>query len=139
MGFSNPAALMSQIWLQMDELVRLREQLNSSGQLAGMRLTYMPFIIKVCCRRQLRVICASYRPGVEQSCTHDIACVFQAAAISLQKFPTINSSLSADGASLIQHTRTNIGIAVATPYGLAVPNIKDVQVNCLPWPISCMG
>jgi len=50
----------------------------------------------------------------------------KAAASALHDFPLLNSSLGPDGTSLLQHGRINIGVAVATPLGLAVPNIKDV-------------
>lgn len=54
-----------------------------------------------------------------------LAFITQALAKSLKKFPTFNSSLSPDGASLILKDYINIGIAVDTPNGLMVPNIKD--------------
>ncbi|MGJ8679623.1 pyruvate dehydrogenase complex dihydrolipoyllysine-residue acetyltransferase [Paraglaciecola sp.] len=53
--------------------------------------------------------------------------VMKAAARALEKFPNMNSSLSEDGASLILKKYINIGIAVATPGGLVVPVIKDVN------------
>jgi hypothetical protein len=52
----------------------------------------------------------------------------QAAALALREYPAVNSSLSPDQTSLLQHARCNLGVAMATPHGLAVPNIKDVQV-----------
>lgn len=51
----------------------------------------------------------------------------QAAALSLRDFPSLNASLSPDGGSLLQHGAVNIGVAMATPHGLAVPNIKGCQ------------
>ena len=53
--------------------------------------------------------------------------VMKAVARALEKFPNMNSSLSTDGASLILKKYINIGIAVATPGGLVVPVIKDVN------------
>ncbi|MBU2871149.1 pyruvate dehydrogenase complex dihydrolipoyllysine-residue acetyltransferase [Colwellia sp. E2M01] len=53
--------------------------------------------------------------------------VMKAVARALEKFPNMNSSLSDDGASLILKKFINIGIAVATPGGLVVPVIKDVN------------
>ncbi|KAI3424744.1 hypothetical protein D9Q98_008133 [Chlorella vulgaris] len=51
----------------------------------------------------------------------------KAAALALREYPAVNSSLSPDQTSLLQHARCNLGVAMATPHGLAVPNIKDVQ------------
>ena len=53
--------------------------------------------------------------------------VMKAVARALEKYPNMNSSLSEDGASLILKKFINIGIAVATPNGLVVPVIKDVN------------
>jgi hypothetical protein len=75
----------------------------------------------------------------------------QAAALALRSYPLVNSSLSPDHKSLLLHNRVNLGIAMATPLGLAVPNIKDVQVGvgwaggwaggavqCVSWGFACM-
>lgn len=51
----------------------------------------------------------------------------QALSAALEDFPTVNSSLHSKGDALLQHSLHNIGIAMATPTGLVVPNIKDVQ------------
>lgn len=53
--------------------------------------------------------------------------LLQALSAALEDFPTINSSLHSKGDALLQHAPHNIGIAMATPTGLVVPNIKDVQ------------
>lgn len=51
----------------------------------------------------------------------------KAAALALREFPNVNASLTPDQAAVLQHRRANLGVAMATPHGLAVPNIKDVQ------------
>ncbi|MCU4674256.1 pyruvate dehydrogenase complex dihydrolipoyllysine-residue acetyltransferase [Catenovulum sp. 2E275] len=53
--------------------------------------------------------------------------IMKAVAKALEKFPNFNSSLSEDGGSLIVKKFINIGIAVATPGGLVVPVIRDVN------------
>ncbi|MFT6349037.1 MAG: pyruvate dehydrogenase E2 component (dihydrolipoamide acetyltransferase) [Psychromonas sp.] len=52
--------------------------------------------------------------------------MMKAVAKALQEYPDFNSSLSADGESLILKKYINIGIAVDTPNGLVVPVVKDV-------------
>ncbi|PKH02457.1 dihydrolipoyllysine-residue acetyltransferase [Psychromonas sp. MB-3u-54] len=52
--------------------------------------------------------------------------MMKAVAKALQQYPDFNSSLSADGESLILKKYINIGIAVDTPNGLVVPVVKDV-------------
>ena len=56
-----------------------------------------------------------------------LAFIMKALAAALKEFPQFNSSLSADGESLIYKKYYNLGIAVATPNGLVVPVFKDVD------------
>lgn len=53
--------------------------------------------------------------------------VVKAVAKALEIYPKFNSSLSADGSSLVMKKYFNIAIAVDTPNGLVVPVIKDVD------------
>jgi pyruvate dehydrogenase E2 component (dihydrolipoamide acetyltransferase) len=53
--------------------------------------------------------------------------MMKAVADALQAYPTFNSSLSADGESLILKKYFHIGIAVDTPNGLVVPVVRDVD------------
>ena len=51
--------------------------------------------------------------------------IARATVIALQKYPEMNSSLVGD--TIIKYRSVNLGIAVASPTGLIVPNIKDSQ------------
>ncbi len=53
--------------------------------------------------------------------------IIKALTAALKQFPQFNSSLSADGQSLILKKYTNVGIAVETPNGLVVPVIRDAE------------
>ena len=55
----------------------------------------------------------------------------KAAALALAENPQINASLAPSGDALVQHSSVNIGIAVATPHGLVVPNLKNVQQHSI--------
>ncbi|MEM9423825.1 MAG: 2-oxo acid dehydrogenase subunit E2 [Spirochaetota bacterium] len=59
--------------------------------------------------------------------TTALAFIVRATVNALQKYPQINSSLSADGKSLIIKKYYHIGIAVDTPRGLLVPVIKNAE------------
>lgn len=53
--------------------------------------------------------------------------IIKALTTALKQFPQFNSSLSADGQSLILKQYCNVGIAVETPNGLVVPVIRDAD------------
>jgi len=53
--------------------------------------------------------------------------IMKALVAAMKQFPAFNSSLSADGESLIFKHYYHIGIAVDTPNGLVVPVIRDVD------------
>jgi len=53
--------------------------------------------------------------------------LMKACAAALKAYPQFNSSLSADGESLILKKYVHIGVAVYTPNGLMVPVIQDVD------------
>lgn len=56
-----------------------------------------------------------------------LAFIAKAVVKALQDFPSFNSSLNATGDELILKQYYNLGIAVDTPNGLMVPNIKDAH------------
>jgi pyruvate dehydrogenase E2 component (dihydrolipoamide acetyltransferase) len=56
-----------------------------------------------------------------------LAFLMKASVSALRAYPTVNSSLSPEGDSLIMKKYINIGIAVDTPDGLVVPVITDVE------------
>lgn len=56
-----------------------------------------------------------------------LAFLLKVSANTLLEFPELNSSLSADGESLILKKYVNVGVAVDTQNGLVVPVIRDVD------------
>ncbi|XP_017050735.1 lipoamide acyltransferase component of branched-chain alpha-keto acid dehydrogenase complex, mitochondrial [Drosophila ficusphila] len=53
----------------------------------------------------------------------------KAASIALSKYPVLNSSLDLTNESLIYKGAHNISVAIDTPQGLVVPNIKNCQAK----------
>lgn len=51
----------------------------------------------------------------------------RALTLTMQKFPIMNSSVDMRNQKIIQHIHHNIGIAMASPLGLIVPVLRDVQ------------
>jgi 2-oxoisovalerate dehydrogenase E2 component (dihydrolipoyl transacylase) len=82
--------------ITMDGLSRLRNELKQAADQIGVKVTYMPFIIKAC-------------------------------SLALKRYPLLNSSINKDLSEVTYHASHNIGIAVDTPAGLVVPNVKNCQ------------
>ena len=60
-----------------------------------------------------------------------LAFFVKAAAAALQEVPFVNASLHEKEGEIVLHDHYNIGIAVATPGGLIVPVIRDVDKKSL--------
>jgi 2-oxoisovalerate dehydrogenase E2 component (dihydrolipoyl transacylase) len=84
--------------VSLDALADLRARLKPQVQQMGLKLSYMPFFIK-------------------------------ALSLSLSKYPLLNSRVVVenDRPTLVYRKSHNIGIAMDTPAGLLVPNIKNVE------------
>jgi len=80
----------------VSDLVRLREALKESFAQAGVKLTYLAFIVK-------------------------------AVAGALKDVPLVNASLDQGAGEIVLHDHYHIGVAVATPAGLIVPVVRDVD------------
>lgn len=61
--------------------------------------------------------------------------IVKACARALQEHPQFNVSLHSSGTKLIQKKYVHIGVAVATPAGLMVPVVKDVDRKTI-WEIA---
>ncbi|KAN0009445.1 hypothetical protein ACTFIU_006740 [Dictyostelium citrinum] len=80
----------------MDSLTALRNQMKPMAESRGIKLSYMPFLIK-------------------------------ATSLALLRYPVLNSSVSPTETEIIYKNYHNIGVAMDTPQGLLVPNIKNVE------------
>ena len=82
--------------INMTQLVSLRKELKPMAEKYGIKLSYMPFIIK-------------------------------AVSLALREYPMLNAHVTPNCEELIHRGSHNIGVAVDSPEGLIVPNIKDCQ------------
>lgn len=80
----------------MDALYTLRQDLKPLAEQRGIKLSFMPFIIK-------------------------------AASLALKQYPNLNATVSADETSVTYIAAHNISVAMDTPAGLIVPNVKNVE------------
>ncbi|KAJ1824226.1 hypothetical protein GGH91_001614 [Coemansia sp. RSA 2671] len=93
--------------IELDALMRARQHINDHllalGDASATKLSFMPFFIK-------------------------------AASLALAKYPILNARVISDGSappSLLYRAAHNIGVAMDTPGGLLVPNIKHAQTKSL--------
>jgi len=57
--------------------------------------------------------------------------IIKAVSLALKRFPILNSSYDPVQSALIYKGAHNIGIAVDSPHGLIVPNVKNVQLKSI--------
>ncbi|MCG8415331.1 MAG: 2-oxo acid dehydrogenase subunit E2, partial [Pseudomonadales bacterium] len=86
------------------ELEAFRAELKPEAERKGVKLTFLPFLLKACVK-------------------------------ALQEYPQFNVSLHSSGEYLIQKKYFHIGMAVATPAGLVVPVIRDVDKKSI-WDLA---
>ncbi|MBI4060555.1 MAG: 2-oxo acid dehydrogenase subunit E2 [Elusimicrobia bacterium] len=80
----------------MTAVLALREKLKPEAAKKGVKLTFLPFVIRALVR-------------------------------SLAEFPMFNSALDEAASEIVVRRRCNVGIAVAAPQGLVVPNVKNAE------------
>ncbi len=51
----------------------------------------------------------------------------KALSLTIKEFPLINASVDMENHKVYQHPHHNVGVAVATPLGLIVPVLHDIQ------------
>jgi pyruvate dehydrogenase E2 component (dihydrolipoamide acetyltransferase) len=61
--------------------------------------------------------------------------LLKAAAVALRDNPIFNASLAADGENIVYKKYIHIGVAVATPAGLMVPVVRDVNKKSI-WELA---
>jgi pyruvate dehydrogenase E2 component (dihydrolipoamide acetyltransferase) len=82
--------------VEISELMRVRDKYKAALSAEGIKLSYLPFILK-------------------------------AVALSLKKFPSLNSEMDIENNRMVYKNYYNLGIAVDTEDGLLVPVINDVD------------
>lgn len=70
-------------------------------------------------RRQLNAV-----PGPKVSV---LALLARICAVGLERFPDLNSSVTADGSAILRHSAVHLGFAAQGERGLVVPVVRDAQ------------
>jgi 2-oxoisovalerate dehydrogenase E2 component (dihydrolipoyl transacylase) len=107
----------------MTAVMELRKFMKNLAEERGVKLTVLPIILKVWCPVQSPVHPSSAAPF--KRC---ISFLPQAASLALEQYPVLNARISEDESNITYVADHNISVAIDTPRGLLVPNIKAVQV-----------
>ncbi|KAE9043239.1 Lipoamide acyltransferase component of branched-chain alpha-keto acid dehydrogenase complex [Phytophthora rubi] len=86
--------------IRMDALYDLRKELKPLAESRGVKLSFMPFIIK-------------------------------AASLALKHYPMLNATVNESETEVTLVAAHNISVAMDTPTGLIVPNVKNVQAKSI--------
>ena len=79
--------------VELNELIQVRKHLKGVAESRGVKLSYMPFILK-------------------------------AASMALLRYPMLNSHVDAEATAMTYKASHNLSLAMQTPQGLLVPNVK---------------
>ena len=82
--------------IDMSSLVQMRAQIKDLAAQRGIKLSYMPVILKAC-------------------------------SLALSHYPILNAYFDVSKETITYKADHNIGVAMDTPQGLLVPNIKKIQ------------
>jgi 2-oxoisovalerate dehydrogenase E2 component (dihydrolipoyl transacylase) len=74
------------------------------------------------CRKELKPLAESY--GIKLSL---LPFAIKAASLAMKEYPVLNSTLNAEEYKVTYRASHNIGVAMDTPRGLAVPVVKECQ------------
>jgi 2-oxoisovalerate dehydrogenase E2 component (dihydrolipoyl transacylase) len=105
-----------------DEVIKLRNAVKSSAAASGINFSYLPVVIKAVSLSLLRF------PQLNAKMTQDMGSLEHFSSHNIGAYPFF--FLPYTFFSYFPHSRV-AGVAMATPTGLVVPNVKNVQVLSL--------
>jgi len=111
----------------MDALVELRHRVQQALDCGGAKLTFLPFFVKAAALAlpAYPSVNASIKPTSSSSSSdhHN--------GTNSSSSSTNSSTTDSINITLLHHQTINMGIAMATPHGLVVPNIKNVGTKSI--------
>ena len=127
---TNAATRQPQPALEEDTVIEIKgyNRLMVKSMTASLEIPHMCYadeinmnaILK--CRRELKPIAESH--GIKLSL---LPFAIKAVSLSMKEYPVVNSTLNAEQFKLTYRASHNIGVAMDTPRGLAVPVVKNCQ------------
>ncbi|GMN62382.1 hypothetical protein TIFTF001_031472 [Ficus carica] len=113
-----------------DQTVSLRgfqRKMVQSMSIAA-KVPHFHYVEDINCDALVKLKTAFQRNNSDPNVKHTfLPVLIKSLSVALSKFPSINSCFNEDSLEVILKGSHNVGVAMATPYGLVVPNIKNVQ------------
>ncbi|KAL2922954.1 Lipoamide acyltransferase component of branched-chain alpha-keto acid dehydrogenase complex mitochondrial, partial [Bienertia sinuspersici] len=126
--FSN--RLVTESSLYEDKTLQLRgfQRAMVKSMTMAARIPHFHYVEEIDCGALLELKTSFQNDNPDTSIKHTfLPFLVKSLSMALAKYPLLNSCFNEDMHEIIVKGSHNIGIAMATPYGLVVPNIKKVQ------------
>jgi 2-oxoisovalerate dehydrogenase E2 component (dihydrolipoyl transacylase) len=125
-----PIAEVAPVTVEEGEVVRQQLRGYARAMVKTMKaaaaVPHFYFCDEVCMDALIALRAKLRQDGAHERLTY-LPFILKAASLALDDFPALNCQLSADESELLRFSFHNLGVAISTPAGLVVPNIKGVQ------------
>lgn len=113
-----------------DKTVQLRgfQRAMVKSMTMAARIPHFHYVEEINCDALVELKASFQSENSDPSIKHTfLPFLVKSLSVALSKYPLLNSCFNEDLHEVIVKGSHNIGIAMATPYGLVVPNVKKVQ------------
>ncbi|KAI4375748.1 hypothetical protein MLD38_013576 [Melastoma candidum] len=116
--------------LPEDEIIPLRgfQRTMVKSMSAAAKVPHFYYVEEINCDALVELKASFQENNKDNNVKHTfLPLLVKALSMALREYPLMNSCFNEDSLEVILKASHNIGIAMATPTGLVVPNIKNVQ------------
>ncbi|XP_057959704.1 lipoamide acyltransferase component of branched-chain alpha-keto acid dehydrogenase complex, mitochondrial isoform X2 [Malania oleifera] len=115
-------------WQYKDTTVSLRHRTMVKSMTMAAKIPHFHYVEEINCEALIELKASFQRENSDQDVKHTfLPLLIKSLSMALSKYPLMNSCFNDESTEVILRGSHNIGIAMATSYGLVVPNIKKVQ------------
>ncbi|XP_024195360.1 lipoamide acyltransferase component of branched-chain alpha-keto acid dehydrogenase complex, mitochondrial isoform X1 [Rosa chinensis] len=117
-------------WICEDKTVTLRgfQRAMVKSMTMAAKVPHFHFVEEINCNALGKLKESFQRSNSDSSVKHTfLPSLIKTLSMAISKYPLVNSCFTEESLEVVLKGSHNIGIAMDTPYGLVVPNIKNVQ------------
>ncbi|KGN57128.1 lipoamide acyltransferase component of branched-chain alpha-keto acid dehydrogenase complex, mitochondrial isoform X3 [Cucumis sativus] len=118
------------MWTYEDKKVQLRgfQRAMVKSMAIAAKVPHFHYVEEINCDALLELKASFQGNTTEPNVKHtSLPLLIKSLSMAMSKYPMLNSCFNEDSFEVTLKGSHNIGIAMATPHGLVVPNIKNVQ------------